>query len=98
VQSLPLLRSLCLFGCRNIVSFSFLTSGPITSKLAELTLLHFQPPLPISELHHLRQLRSLERLQLHHVFERELTAEEAAPFTPPSHLMPALRHFTYKLG
>ncbi len=93
VQSLPLLRSLSLIGCTNIPSLSFLTSGPIASTLTDLRLSIFEPRLPVAELHHIEQLRALERIELIDVFERALTPAENALYTPPSHLMPLLRSF-----
>ncbi len=45
------------------------------------------------ECKHIHQLRSLKRLHLWNVFERELTVVEKAHYTPPSLLMPALREF-----
>ncbi len=96
LQSLPLLRSLDVSGCRNISSLSFLTSGPVTTTLTRLRLARFSPRLPVTELQHLLHLRSLERVDLVRLFERDLTSEEVAPFTPPSQLMPTLRScFSY---
>ncbi len=96
VQSMPLLRSLDVSGCTHIPSLTFFASGSITSTLTCLRLARFSPRLPVAELKCLLQLRSLERVELVRLFERDLTSEEAAPFAPPSQLMPALRScFSY---
>ncbi len=97
VQSMSLLRSFSLVGCRIVPSLSFLASGPITSTLTDLTLKHFLPLLPVAELQHIQQLRALERIELINVFERQLTAVEAEPFTPPSQIMSSLRSFKCQL-
>lgn len=47
---------------------------------------------------HLLQLRALQSLKLHRVFTRQLTAEEVAPFTPLSLLLPALRRLDIRWG
>jgi hypothetical protein len=92
---MPLLTCLHLSGAAALGSLRFLSSGPITHLLKKLQLSRFEPRLPLRELHHVHAVSSLTELHLFSVFDRPLDDSSAPLYTPPSRLLPSLRHFTH---
>jgi hypothetical protein len=92
---MPLLSHLRLSHVAGLDSLRFLSSGPITHSLKELELLHARPQLPLPELAHVHVLTALTRLRLESVFDAPLDEPTARLYTPPSSLLPSLRHFAH---
>jgi hypothetical protein len=93
---MPLLTNLHLNGATALDSLRFLSSGPITHTLKELSLQWIRPPLPLSELVHVRALSVLSVLELDAVFEDRLDDATVRLYTPPSVLMPTLTRFVHE--
>jgi hypothetical protein len=93
---LPLLTSLQLSYATALGSLRFLASGPITRSLKMLDLDHFNPRLPLPELLHVHALSVLSSLTLRLVFDRPLDDHALPLYTPPSSLIPSLRHFVHE--
>jgi hypothetical protein len=93
---MPLLTRLELSSATSLDSFRFLSCGPIIHSLQRLELRDFARRLQLSELVHVHALSSLTSLTLEDVFDAPLDEETKALFTPPSALLPRLRHFVHK--
>jgi hypothetical protein len=93
---MPLLTCLHLLDTAGLDSLRFLSSGPITRSLKELELVDFYPQLPVLELEHVHALSMLNRLKLHSLFDCPLDEYIVRLCTPPSRLLPSLRHFDHR--
>jgi hypothetical protein len=96
---LPLLQRLLLINVGQLTSLSFLSSGPITSTLTDLTVEFFPESLglDVNELSHLHHLHSLNELTLQEVFNQTVTENQIALYRPPSELIPSLVKFNYNV-
>jgi hypothetical protein len=92
---MPQLTRLQLHVLTLLDSLGFLASGPVTHSLQLLQLTFFHPPLPVSELTHLQALTSLTRLTVHSIFDQPIDEQTVRLYTPPSALLPSLRHFSH---
>jgi len=90
---LPRLRSLKLVKLR-VDSLGFLSQDPLTSQLSSLVLSGCRR-LPLSELSHVRTLRSLQHLALLESFTAPMDAHSLSLFKPPSAALPLLQAFRY---
>ena len=88
-----LLRLRLLF-CKHMASLAFLASPPCSSTLTHLELWQPRPRLPASQLPYLLQLRALEWLELHHVFEQKLTARRRPTSSCPPVCSPRCAAFS----
>jgi hypothetical protein len=95
LRHMPLLTCLHLSYVRGLDSLRFLSSCPIPHSLKELELSHARPQLPLSELTHVHALTSLTKLTLESVFDKPLDVPTVRLYTPPSSLLPSLRHFAH---
>jgi hypothetical protein len=93
---MPLLTHLYLLNYLSLDSLRFLSSGPITHSLKELSLILYQVQLPLSELAHVHALSSLTKLTLWSVFDPPPDESTVALYTPPSRLMPSLQSFWHR--
>ena len=94
---LPNLSSLALSWMQQLTSLQCFAVGPVTRTLKELTLKGcMHPGLPLTELRHLHALKSLEHLELSHVFVEEMGSHLESLYTPPSLLIPTLRVLWYQ--
>jgi hypothetical protein len=95
LRHMPLLTNLHLSYVRGLDSLRFLSDGPITHSLKELDLSYARPQLPLAELAHIHVLTALTKLRLESVFDEPLAEPTARLYTPPSPLLPSLRHFAH---
>jgi len=81
-----------------LTTLAFLAEGSLPRTLTELRLRFFSQRLPVSELQHVFQLRTLRVLSLRNVFDTSLGEAGELPFKPPIQplLMPHLENFEHK--
>jgi hypothetical protein len=93
---MPLLTSLHLSGAVMLDSLRVLSSGSLAKSLKKLSLTFMKLRLPLSELVHVNALSALTSLTLRAVFDCPLDEATLRLFTPPSSVLPDLRHFECK--
>ena len=93
---LPALRHLTLYDLRiNSLAFlSRLQQRPVPSRLAVFEL-WYCAKIPLSELRHAHELRSLRQLRLYLSFTSPMDDHCRSLYTPPSPLMPQLGEFVF---
>ena len=90
------LRTLVLREATALESLRFLSSGPITPTLTQLSLINCQhPQLQLSEMAHVHSLQSLTCLELEVSFVEPMDELTRSLYAPPSLLLPKLVEFLY---
>lgn len=94
---LPHLPQLTSFSVSHGLSLHRLSFLAVPSLMANLQFFELCSCLsiPLSELHHLHGLRSLEELRLYRSFNQRMSPELEARYTPPTSHIPSLQYFSY---